>query len=418
MMPRLIALKLLRLVPVMFLVTLGTFSLLELVPGDPAQVIVGQDFPEAYEIVREELNLDDPFVSRYWDWLSGALTGDLGQQLTRPGFSVIEGIQQAFPVTLELAAISIGMSLLISIPLGVYAALHAGRAFDRVSSGMAFTLISVPSFLAGLLLIFFLVFRPELVRWPFLALGVMWSAWAVYKWWQLTFAASVPSSAPTASAASPPTPDSNASAAPSSAPTASAAPAPTPDSNASRGDGTIYLIMAVVVAVVVVAIFWAWPSFNRQGFARITSDAGIRENLRDVFLPALTLALTEIAIFMRLLRADMMATLQEDFILAARAKGMSTRRILFRHALRPSSFSLITLSAVAFGRLIGGTVIVETIFRLPGMGRFLVNDGVNNSDYTVVLGGVVVLATVFVLLNTCVDIAYNYLDPRIRRGRR
>ncbi len=396
-MPRLIALKLLRLVPVMFLVTLGTFSLLELVPGDPAQVIVGQDFPEAYEIVREELNLDDPFVSRYWDWLSGALTGDLGQQLTRPGFSVIEGIQQAFPVTLELAAISIGMSLLISIPLGVYAALHAGRAFDRVSSGMAFTLISVPSFLAGLLLIFFLVFRPELVRWPFLALGVMWSAWAVYKWWQMSFAAPAPA-APV--------------------PAAPASAAPTPDSNASRGDATIYLIMAVVVAVVAVAIFWAWPSFNRQGFARITSDEGIRENLRDVFLPALTLALTEIAIFMRLLRADMMATLQEDFILAARAKGMSTRRILFRHALRPSSFSLITLSAVAFGRLIGGTVIVETIFRLPGMGRFLVNDGVNNSDYTVVLGGVVVLATVFVLLNTCVDIAYNYLDPRIRRGRR
>jgi len=190
-------------------------------------------------------------------------------------------------------------------------------------------------------------------------------------------------------------------------------------SEQDNGDSSQWFILAaLLVAGLTVWVFTAWPSFDRQGFSRITSDEGIRENLRDTFLPALTVALTEIAIFMRLLRSDMMATLQEDFILASRAKGLSTRRILFRHALRPSSFSLITLSGVAFGRLIGGTVIVETIFRLRGMGSFIVTDGVNKSDYTVVQGGVLVLATVYVLLNTSVDIAYNYLDPRIRRGRR
>ena len=167
------------------------------------------------------------------------------------------------------------------------------------------------------------------------------------------------------------------------------------------------------------AFYLWWPDdFKSGGFARLTSDEGLLANLRDALLPALTIAITEIAVFMRLLRSDIASTLQEDFILAARTRGLSRQRILFRHALRPSSFSLITLAGVSFGRAIGGTVIVETVFKLPGMGTFIVNQGVNLSDYNVVLGGVVVFTTAFMLLNTGVDIAYNYLDPRIRRGRR
>jgi len=376
MMPRLIALKLLRLVPVMFLVTFGTFSLLHLTPGDPALDLVGQDSTEEdYLKARANLNLDDPFFSRYFDWLGGAVTGDFGNQLTNPSFTVIERLQRDFPVTLELAVVSIVISLVISIPLGVYAAFHSGRAFDKVTSGGAFSIISVPSVLDGLLLAFFFVFNQNQVRYPFLVLGLAWAAWLLYKWYQRLV------------------------------------------DHEEGASGVYYLILAVVVAALTVWIFTAWPSFPRQGFERITSE-GIRENFRSVFLPALTLSLTEIAIFMRLLRSDMMATLQEDFILSARAKGLSRRRILFRHALRPSSFSLITLSAVAFGRLIGGTVIIENVFTLPGLGRFLVEKGVQLKDYNVVMGGVILLATVFVLLNTAVDIAYNYLDPRIRRGRR
>jgi peptide/nickel transport system permease protein len=111
-----------------------------------------------------------------------------------------------------------------------------------------------------------------------------------------------------------------------------------------------------------------------------------------------------------------MATLQDDYILAARAKGMPTGHILFREALRPSSFSLITLAGVSLGRLIGGTVIVETLFSLPGVGRTVV-EGARNSDYTIVQGGVLVIAVAYVLINLFVDILYMYLDPRIRRGR-
>ena len=374
-MPRLIALKLLRLVPVLLLVTVGTFSLLELVPGDPALALVGADAPDAYDRVYEQMNLGAPFWERYFDWLGGALTGDLGERLTRPGFTVAEGIQQTLPVTLELALVTILLSLAISIPMGVYAAYHAGRAFDKSTSGVAFAIISIPSFLAALLLAFFFVFESDIVRYPLVALLLAWAGWLLYRWFMSL-------------------------------------------TDSEQDANVLRLVMGLVVLGLAAWLFTAWPSFDRTGFARLTSEEGLRENLRDVLLPALALALTEIAIFTRLLRSDMIATLQEDYVLAARAKGLSRRRILYRHALRPSSFSLITLSGVAFGRLIGGTVIIESIFGLPGMGQFLVNDGINRSDYTVVQGGVLVLATAFVVLNTGVDIVYNYLDPRIRRGRR
>ena len=187
----------------------------------------------------------------------------------------------------------------------------------------------------------------------------------------------------------------------------------------SEGEGRVLLQAAAALVVAGLTVWLAnkWPSFNRQGFDRLTSDEGVLENLRDSFLPSLTVALTEIAVFMRLLRADMQSTLQEDYILSARAKGMPPVRILARDALRPSSFSLITLAGVAFGRLIGGTVIVESIFNLRGMGSLIVNDGVNTGDFPVVQGGVLVLATFYVVLNGIIDISYNYLDPRLRRAR-
>ena len=163
-------------------------------------------------------------------------------------------------------------------------------------------------------------------------------------------------------------------------------------------------------------IFRSFPEFPRTGFQRISGDAGLTENLRSAFLPAFTLALTEIAVFTRLLRGDMIATLQEDYILAARAKGMPVWRVLWRDALRPSSFSLITLAGVSLGRLIGGTVIVETIFGIPGMGRLVVDQGVVLGDFTVVQGGVLVIAVFYVLINLLVDMSYLYLDPRIRRA--
>ena len=293
---------------------------------------------------------------------------------------MVERIQQTFPVTLEIALLSMVIALLVSIPLGIFAALYQGRIFDRFSSGTAFAAIALPSFLLGLLLKFFFVDndRQEISKNLVLALILFIAAWLLWRVLAQLVA----------------------------------------QSSRKQSYSSDFSLAVLVIAVAVAFYLW-WPDdFKSGGFARLTSDEGLLANLRDALLPALTIAITEIAVFMRLLRSDIASTLQEDFILAARTRGLSRQRILFRHALRPSSFSLITLAGVSFGRAIGGTVIVETVFKLPGMGTFIVNEGVNLSDYNVVLGGVVVFTTAFMLLNTGVDIAYNYLDPRIRRGRR
>ena len=380
-MARLVALKLLRLVLLMFIVTAAVFVLLSVVPGDPAVSVLGSEATLAdYERVREELNLDAPIWERYASWMGDAVTGDLGNQLTNQGFTVVERIQQTFPVTLEIAALSMVLALLVSIPLGIFTALYQGRFFDRFSSGTAFAAIALPSFLLGLLLKFFFVDndRQDISRNFVVILILFVAAWLIWR-----------------------------------------ALAQLVAKGSRKQNYSTDFSLAVVVIAVAVAFYVWWPDdFKSGGFARLTSDEGLLANLRDALLPALTIAITEIAVFMRLLRSDIASTLQEDFILAARTRGLSRQRILFRHALRPSSFSLITLAGVSFGRAIGGTVIVETVFKLPGMGTFIVNQGVNLSDYNVVLGGVVVFTTAFMLLNTGVDIAYNYLDPRIRRGRR
>jgi peptide/nickel transport system permease protein len=224
---------------------------------------------------------------------------------------------RALPVNLELAILALLMAFAIAIPAAMWSAYRPGGRFDRVVSAGTFGVISVPSFLAGLLLI--LLFA---VNWEIFPLGQ-----------------------------------------------------------------------------------WARPT-----------EEGWITNLHHAFLPALTLALAEAAVFTRLLRSDMMSTLQEDYILAARAKGMPTGHILVREALRPSSFSLITLAGISVGRLIGGTIIVEQVFTLPGLGSVVIT-AAQKHDYTVVQGAVLLIALIYVLVNLFVDVFYSYLDPRIRRGR-
>jgi peptide/nickel transport system permease protein len=138
------------------------------------------------------------------------------------------------------------------------------------------------------------------------------------------------------------------------------------------------------------------------------------ENIRQLALPALTLGLTLVAVYLRLLRTDLITTLQQDYILLARARGFSERRILWRHALRPSSLSLLTAVGLNTGSLIGGAVIIEVLFAINGMGRLTVNS-VFASDYSVVLGAVLLFSIAFVLVNFAVDLLYVALDPRIRQ---
>jgi peptide/nickel transport system permease protein len=163
-------------------------------------------------------------------------------------------------------------------------------------------------------------------------------------------------------------------------------------------------------------IYWLSVSaglFPASGYNRLSD--GLGANLRSMFLPSLTLALAEFPVYMRILRADMIATLQQDFILVARAKGLAVRDILIRHALRPSSLSLATVVGINLGRLVGGAVIIESLFALPGIGQMMVN-AVYQRDNFVIQGVVLVVAIGFVVINIAVDMMYSVLDPRVRHG--
>lgn len=314
---RLLGRRLLQLVPVLIIVSIFTFYMTELLPGDPVIALLGENArQDQIDAVRRELRLDQSLPSRYVDWAGDALKGDLGKSL-RSNQPIMDAVKDRLPVNAELAFLVVFFSVMVSIPLGAWSAYRAGKAFDRGVTTTAFGLSSVPPFLGALLLV---------------------------------------------------------------------------------------SLLAVTFEI-----------FPVNGYFRISE--GLWKNLKHMFLPALALSFTEIAVYSQLLRADMAATLQQDYILAARAKGLPVRHVLMREALRPSSFSLMTLSAVNLGRIIAGTVVVEQIFGLPGMGRML-QQAIPQKDFPVLQGGVLVLATIYLLLNLVVDLCYPLLDPRVRRANR
>lgn len=307
------------LVLVLFLAGTATFFLTSLLPGDPAVAILGEGQPpERYGEVRQELGLNDPLATRYVHWLGRAVHGDLGRTLVPPRTDVSDRIASSLPVSLQLAVMAIGLSVVISLPLAMWSAQKPGGRVDRWVSAASFGALSVPSFLAGMLLI--LVFVRSL------------------------------------------------------------------------------------------------DVFPRAEWARLTGPGGLSANLRYAFLPVVTIALAEVAVFTRLLRDDLVSTLDSEFVAAARARGLSPNRVMLRHALRPSSFSFVTLAGVNLGRLIGSSVIVESVFALPGLGSLIVK-GATQGDVTLVQGVVLVVALLYVIVNAVVDIGYAWLDPRIRRVR-
>lgn len=173
---------------------------------------------------------------------------------------------------------------------------------------------------------------------------------------------------------------------------------------------SIPVFVMAVVLIYLFALKLRW--FPATGYVPLSD--GLLDNLRSILLPALSIALVEWVPLMRVLRSDMMATLQEDFILMARSKGLPTHTILFRHALRPSLFTLVTIFGIQIGHLIGGAVIVEMIFALPGLGRLLIG-AIFHRDFIVVQGCVLFITVGYVAVNFLVDISYVLLDPRLRK---
>lgn len=169
--------------------------------------------------------------------------------------------------------------------------------------------------------------------------------------------------------------------------------------------------MMAILLIYIFAVYLGW--FPATGWTRLTADP--IGSLRGTVMPAFALSAVNIAVFTRLLRTDMIATLQEDFVTMAEAKGMSTPRILLKHALKPSSFSLLTIVGIQLGAVIGGSVVIEEIFALPGVGRLLFTS-ILNRDLIMVQGVVLVISVAYIVVNFCVDLLYSVLDPRIRHG--
>jgi len=168
-----------------------------------------------------------------------------------------------------------------------------------------------------------------------------------------------------------------------------------------------YLVAILLISVFAVRLDW----FSTTGYVHFTDDPF--GNVKSLLLPSIALGLELVAMYARVLRTDLIATFNQDFIWSARAKGLSTPKIVLRHAIRPSSIGLVTLSGISFGRMIGGTVLAESIFALPGLGRYTI-DAISNRDFMALQGAVVVLTVGFVLINFLVDRLHGRIDPRIR----
>lgn len=185
---------------------------------------------------------------------------------------------------------------------------------------------------------------------------------------------------------------------------------------ASTGVGFIFLaVPSFVVGLLLIELFAVklhW--FKATGYVAFTENPA--QNIKDLILPAITLAVAEIAVYSRLLRTDLVTTLQEDYIMMAKAKGLTSRRIMWRHAFRPSTFSLITVAGLRIGGLIGGTLIIEYVFAINGLGSYVIQN-IEKRDYIPLQGAVVVIAVGYVLINFAVDMFYAVLDPRIRHAR-
>ena len=313
---KMIASRLTRLVLTLLCVTFISFMLLNILPGDAVNALIpidAQQDREFVEQVREEFGLNDPLMVRYGRWLGDAVQGDLGDSMvtSRP---VTDEITHRLPITFELMFVSVGLSLLLAVPLGVFSAYREGRRPDRVISGFTQFQLSMVPFVTGLILIY--VF----------ALKLGW----------------VPAT----------------------------------------------------------------------GWNRLSN--GLGPNLKTVALPALSLAITEVAIYTRILRSDMILTLKENYVLSARAKGLTNRFILFRHGLRPSILTLVTVIALSMGSLIAGVVVIEYLFAIPGIGRRILT-GIFQRDLYMVQGITVLITIAYVFVNTVADIVYTVIDPRIRR---
>ncbi|WP_193367153.1 ABC transporter permease [Pelagibius marinus] len=308
--------RLTALVVTLLVASLVVFLVMEVLPGDPAAVMLGINArPDTLAALRQQMGLDLPAAQRYVLWLGGLASGDLGTSYTY-GVSVWELVRERLGLSLPLALIAICLSTALAIPLGVLAAARRGRAADAGVMGFTQLGIAIPNFWFAILLI--LLFG---VHWQILPAGG-------FAGWEAG----------------------------------------------------------------------AWPA------------------LKTLILPAVALALPQAAILARVTRSSVLETLGEDFVRTARAKGLTRSAALWRHAVRNALIPVVTIMGLQFSFLLAGTIIIENVFYLPGLGR-LVFQAIAQHDLIVVKDLVMLLAAAVVVVNFLVDLAYAVIDPRLRGGR-
>ena len=305
--------RILATLPVMGIVAFFVFSLLYIAPGDPAAVIAGdQASPADIERIRQSLGLDRPFLVQFGSWLWNIVHFDLGTSIFT-NLPVSKMIAQRIEPTLSLMVLTLVLTILVAVPLGVVAAWKAGSWVDRVIMSFAVFAFSFPSFVVGYVLAY--VF----------ALSLEWFPVQGY----------------------------------------------TPLANG----------------------FWPW--------------------LQNLILPAVALGCVYIALIARITRAAMLEVLAQDYIRTARAKGLGQNSVLFVHALKNAAVPIITVIGIGIALLIGGVIVTESVYNIPGMGRLTV-DAVLARDFPVIQVVILMFSFVYVLINLLIDIAYSFFDPRIR----
>jgi len=297
--------RLVLTIPVLLGVATLVFSLIHLIPGDPAQAMLGEGASEADVVqLRRQLGLDRPLAEQYFAFLVGLARADLGTSL-RTGTPVLSQIVERMPATLELAAAAMIVALAIAIPLGILAAVWRGTLVDHTAMTLSLVGVSMPNFWLGPLL-------------------------------------------------------------------------------------------AIVFAV---ELGWL-PVSGRGGVGHLV-------------LPAVSLGAALSAVLARMTRAALVEELREQYVVAARARGVSRARAVMRHAFRNSLIPVVTLVGLQFGAVLTGAVITETIFAWPGIGRLLIQS-IGFRDYPLVQGCILLIAVTYVGMNLITDLVYAVLDPRIR----
>jgi len=312
-MARYIARRLAATVLVLWLVTLISFSIMQLVPGDPAVVMAGVGASsDQVQRIREQFRLDAPFLVQLGRWYGGLVRGDLGDSILL-GRTVTRAIAERLPATLSLATLAFGLTVVVGLILGTIAAVRQGTWLDQVVMALAVVGVSVPNFWLGLLLI------------------------------------------------------------------------------------------------ILFSVMLDW--LPAGGYVPLAQDPGAW--LRALLLPAASLALLQVGLLARMTRATVVEMLRQDFVRTARAKGLPGWLVVGKHAFGNVMIPVMTVLGITVSLLLSGSVVVETVFSVPGLGRLMAT-AILARDYPVIQGGLLVTALMFVGINLLVDLVYAWLDPRIR----